>query len=73
MLQQDERLLRRPEVLRITGMTRYMVDMLEELGCFPKRVRIGQRAVFWPKTEIDAFIETQKQCRDHDQAGQNSL
>ena len=63
MLMQDERLLRRPEVLRITGMTRYMVDMLEEHGGFPKRVKIGQRAVFWPKTEIDAFIAAQKQGR----------
>ena len=63
MLMQDERLIRRPEVLRITGMTRYMVDLLEENGAFPKRVKIGQRAVFWPKTEIDAFISAQKQGR----------
>ncbi len=55
-----DRLLRRAEVFRITGMTRYMVDLLEQAGAFPKRIQIGQRAVFWSEAEIAEFIEETK-------------
>jgi len=37
-------------------MTRYMIDLQEELGLFPKRIRVGKRAVFWSAAEVDEYI-----------------
>lgn len=63
MLKPD-RLVRRREVYSITGMSRYLIDLLEEAGEFPARVRVGQRAVFWSLNEVTAFVERTKEgCR----------
>jgi len=59
-----DRLIRRNTVFEITGMSRYMVDILEAAGEFPARVRVGQRAVFWSLNEVTAFVERTKQARD---------
>lgn len=61
----NDRLLRRPDVQEITGMTRYMIDMLEEHGGFPKRMQVGHRAVFWSEAEVIAFLDKIKQDRGH--------
>jgi prophage regulatory protein len=58
-----DRLIRRSEVQNITGMTRYMIDILEEHGEFPKRMQVGHRAVFWSEAEVIGFIEQTKQMR----------
>lgn len=58
-----DRLIRRPEVSRITGMTRYLIDLLEHAGAFPSRLQVGARAVFWSEAEVLEFIETAKQNR----------
>jgi prophage regulatory protein len=64
-MQTNDRLLRRPDVQKITGMTRYMIDMLEDLGGFPKRMQVGHRAVFWSEAEVIAFLDKIKQDRGH--------
>jgi predicted DNA-binding transcriptional regulator AlpA len=56
----NDRLIRRPEVQQITGLKRYMIDMLEETGAFPKRIRVGHRVVFWSAAEVVAFVEDAK-------------
>lgn len=61
----DDKLIRRSDVQNITGMTRYMIDILEEHGGFPKRMQVGHRAVFWSKAEVIAFIEQTKHQRGH--------
>jgi predicted DNA-binding transcriptional regulator AlpA len=60
-----DRLIRRSEVQLITGLTRYMIDLLEEVDGFPKRVQVGDRNVFWSETEIVEFVERTKQQRVH--------
>jgi predicted DNA-binding transcriptional regulator AlpA len=45
-------------------MSRYMVDLLEGTGEFPKRLSIGPRAVFWSAAEIAEYIEQKKAERD---------
>jgi predicted DNA-binding transcriptional regulator AlpA len=59
-----DQLLRRRQVYEITGMSRYMVDLLEGAGEFPKRLSIGPRAVFWSAAEIAEYIEQKKAARD---------
>jgi prophage regulatory protein len=50
------RLLRTPEVLRITGLSRMTIHRLEKLGSFPMRRRIGRQAVGWIDAEINEWI-----------------
>lgn len=58
-----DRLIRRSDVQQITGMTRYMIDMLEEIDAFPKRMQVGQRNVFWSEAEVFRFVEQVKKRR----------
>lgn len=43
----DDRLLRRSEVLAMTGMSKSMLYLLMSKNDFPRPVRIGVRAVAW--------------------------
>jgi prophage regulatory protein len=50
------RMLRTPEVLRITGLSRMTIHRLEKRGSFPRRRLIGSKAVAWIDTEIHDWI-----------------
>jgi len=52
----EVRILRLPEVCRVVGIGRSMVYQLESEGRFPRRVRIGLRAVGWVDKEIQAWV-----------------
>ena len=51
-------ILRMPEVIERTGISRAQVYTL--IGCdeFPRPIRIGKRAVGWVETDIQAWIST---------------
>ena len=51
-----DRLIRRADVKSKTSMTRYLIDLQESLGLFPKRIRVGGRAVFWSEQEVEQYI-----------------
>jgi prophage regulatory protein len=46
------RLIRLPEVKKITGLSRSMIYLLESRNDFPKRVPLTARTVGWPEIEI---------------------
>jgi len=46
------RLLRRPEVERATGLSRSRIYQLMDDGKFPRPVEIGPRAVAWVEAEV---------------------
>ena len=50
-------LLRKPAVLARTGIPKSSWDRGVRQGRYPKPVKIGLRAVAWPSTVIDKFIE----------------
>lgn len=50
------RLIRRPEVEKLTGRSRSSIYKGIEDGTFPKPVKIGQRAVAWPDSVIRNWI-----------------
>ncbi|MBX9829547.1 MAG: AlpA family transcriptional regulator [Xanthobacteraceae bacterium] len=50
------RLLRLPEVLHRTGLSRSTVYRRMELGQFPKPYPLGGRIVAWAESEIDGWI-----------------
>ena len=49
-------LIRLPEVCRATGLCRSMIYQLEATQRFPRRVRIGERAVGWVEGEVQLWI-----------------
>ena len=51
------KLLREPEVVKITGLSRTTLWRMEKDGNFPKRHKIGLRAVAWLQTDIEQWIE----------------
>ena len=54
----QDRLLRRREVEKITGMSRSSIYRLMQYGEFPRPVRIGPAAVRWKASDIMAWIES---------------
>ena len=53
-------LLRRPDVETLTGLSRAWIYAAMARGEFPRPLRIGKRAVAWPKSAIDDWIEERK-------------
>ena len=51
-----ERLIRRPEVEAITGLGRSSIYAMIADGNFPKSVKIGDRAVAWPESDIQEWV-----------------
>lgn len=52
----DDELLRWPELSKVTKLSRSTVDRLEKLGQFPKRVKLGPRAVAWRRVDIEGWL-----------------
>ena len=57
-----DRLLRRPEVLAMTGLSKAMLYALIEQELFPRPVRIGRRAVAWWRSEVLAWMESRERA-----------
>jgi prophage regulatory protein len=53
---QAVRILRLPEVCSVTGLGRSMIYQMESDLRFPKRVKIGTRAVGWVEGEVRAWL-----------------
>ncbi len=49
-------LIRRPEVERITLLSRSAIYAAMDAGEFPRPVRIGRRAVAWRLADIEAWL-----------------
>ena len=52
-----DRLLRRPEVERITGLKRTAIYSLAARGLFPSPVRLTAKALAWRETELQKWME----------------
>ncbi|TKD52064.1 helix-turn-helix transcriptional regulator [Sphingomonas baiyangensis] len=57
-------LLRLPDVMARTALSRSAVYDLMAAGQFPRPVKIGGRLNAWPNAEIDAWIETRIAARE---------
>jgi len=58
------RLIRLPEVLRKTGLSRSRVYADKT---FPERVRLGKRSVAWDEAEVDEWIQALIESREESQ------
>jgi len=48
--------LRLPQVRQVTGLGRSMIYQLEADRRFPRRIKIGARAVGWLQDEVQAWV-----------------
>jgi len=51
-----ERILRRPHVEAVTGLSRSTIYAWVAAGCFPKPIALGTRLVAWRESDIDAWL-----------------
>ncbi len=49
-------ILRLPEVMKTTGLSRSSIYAMMDKGLFPKQVALGARAVGWLESEIKDWI-----------------
>lgn len=54
----SEKILRLPQVMERTGLSRSMIYFLISMGGFPKQVKLTLRTVGWRESEIDDWIES---------------
>ena len=52
----SRKLLRRPEVEKMTSLSRAGIYALMNAGDFPRTVRTGARSVAWRESEIETWI-----------------
>lgn len=64
-----ETLLRKREVLRITGLSNSTFYNRIKEGLIPRGVPIGPRLKGWPASEIDAFVQSCIAQRDSQKEG----
>lgn len=55
-----DQVLRWPKVREITGKSRTTIWRDEREGRFPKRVKLGMRAVGWLRSDLEAWLESLK-------------
>lgn len=58
------RLLRRPQVEKMTGYSRSSIYLKIQDGTFPKPVKLGPRAVAWIEAEVMQWIDGKIANRD---------
>lgn len=61
---EGRRILRFPQVKERVPYSRMHIDRLEKAGKFPKRIRLGDNAVGWFESEVDAWVEAKAAQRE---------
>jgi prophage regulatory protein len=51
-----DRILRLPEVIEKTGISRSSIYEQMQLGLFPRQLRLGKRMVGWSEAEIEKHL-----------------
>lgn len=62
--EQVKRLIRLPEVIAMTGLSRSEIYRLEGLERFPKRVPLSERSTAWAQDEVHAWVDERVARRD---------
>lgn len=61
------RIIRKPELLIILGLSDPTVYRMEKAGKFPKRLRLGGNSVGWLQSEVDGWIAERAAARSEAQ------
>ena len=54
----ETRIIRRPKVCRLTGLSNSTLERLERAGEFPSRRQLGPNSVGWVRAEIEDWLAT---------------
>lgn len=54
----ENQLLRLPEVIKQTGLSRSSIYSFMAQGLFPKPIKLGMRAVAWRQSDVDAWVSS---------------
>ena len=54
----SNRVLRRREVETRTGLSRSTIYAMIAEGVFPRPIKLGKRAVGWPESTVDEWLES---------------
>lgn len=57
------RIIRKPELLNILGLSDPTVYRMEKAGRFPKRLRLGGNSCGWLQSEVDGWIAERAAAR----------
>ena len=52
--------LRMPEVLKLTGLSRTTIWRMEARGDFPRKVKLGPRAVAYRASEVEEWMDSRQ-------------
>jgi prophage regulatory protein len=52
-----ERVIRKPELLTIIGLSDPTIWRMEKDGRFPKRIRLGGNSCGWLESEVDVWLQ----------------
>ncbi len=58
-----ERIIRKPELLAMLGVSDPSLWRWERAGNFPKRLRLGGSACGWLKSEVDNWLQAKADAR----------
>jgi len=58
----QERFIRLPEVLNVTGLSRASVYRLEKANIFPKRFKLTTNTVAWKLSDIRGWMESREEA-----------
>jgi prophage regulatory protein len=53
----EERILRIPQVIEMTGLKKTTIYLLVKEGKFPKPSKIGRRAIGWKYSDVKEWLE----------------
>jgi prophage regulatory protein len=59
------KILKLPDVMEATALSRSSIYAFIQKGIFPRPCRLGERAVGWKSDEISAWIESRTAGGDH--------
>ena len=55
-MSQTIRMLRLPDVIRKTGLSRSQIYRLVDMGSFPGQVHLGERTAAWIEAEVEQWL-----------------
>ncbi|SUX28441.1 helix-turn-helix transcriptional regulator [Chromobacterium vaccinii] len=50
-------MLRLPDVMKVTGLSRSSLYALIKQGQFPRQIQLGPRAVAWLSSDVESWLE----------------
>jgi prophage regulatory protein len=66
-----DRALRLRQVSQLTGLGRSMIYQMQAEGRFPKRIKLGERAVGWLESEVRHWLATRIDASRGNRCGAN--